>query len=95
MALRKDGARVHLIERRDIEARSPEDITHNLIHAFDRFTERNAAKNGTAGPRPSISKASPWHGTTLIRLQRPMAAAPHKGAFDLVQLLASMDCACR
>jgi len=49
MALRKDGALVHLIERKDIEARLPENMAHNLVHAFDRFADRSAATNDAPG----------------------------------------------
>jgi hypothetical protein len=82
LALLKAGALVHLIERRDIEGRLPQDIAHNLV--CDRFWGQPWGDERHSRPRPSISKASPRHRTTIIRLRRPMAASPRKGAFEMV-----------
>jgi putative YphP/YqiW family bacilliredoxin len=37
MGLLKDGTLVHMIERSDIECRSPDAVAHSLARAFDRF----------------------------------------------------------
>ena len=37
MGLLKGGKLVHMIERSDIEGRSPDATAHNLVSAFDRF----------------------------------------------------------
>ena len=37
IGLLKDGKLVHMVERSDIEGRTPEAIAYNLVSAFDRF----------------------------------------------------------
>ena len=37
IAILRDGKVVHMIERRDIEGRGPQDVAKNLTAAFDRF----------------------------------------------------------
>lgn len=37
MALFKDGAVVHMVERQDIEGHAPESIASNLTQAFDKY----------------------------------------------------------
>lgn len=37
MALLKDGKVVHMIERKNIEGRTPEEIAENLVQAFESF----------------------------------------------------------
>ena len=41
IALFKDGKVVHMIERREIEGRMPQDVAKNLTAAFDRFCSKS------------------------------------------------------
>lgn len=43
IALLKDGKVVHMIERRDIEGRQPQDVARNLTSAFDRHCTKQPA----------------------------------------------------
>jgi putative YphP/YqiW family bacilliredoxin len=42
IALLKDGKVVHMIERKDIEGRQPQDVAKTLTAAFDRFCAKGA-----------------------------------------------------
>jgi putative YphP/YqiW family bacilliredoxin len=42
IALLKDGKVVHMIERKDIEGRMPQDVAKNLTNAFDRHCSKGA-----------------------------------------------------
>lgn len=44
IALFKDGAVVHMLERKDIEGRFPQDVAKNLTAAFDRHCAPAPAK---------------------------------------------------
>ncbi len=46
LALFQNGKAIYMMQRREIEGRSPEDIAHRLIKVFDQYCQR---------PGPSIS----------------------------------------
>jgi len=47
IALLRDGKLLYMLERHDIEGRMPEEIAHDLTHAFDQFcaSAGSVAKN--------------------------------------------------
>jgi putative YphP/YqiW family bacilliredoxin len=59
IALLKDGQLIYMLERRDIEVRSADQIASALRNAFDRFCEKGSGTGGAVVNQPNLESTTP------------------------------------
>src|SRR5262245_55730331 len=58
VALLKDGQLIYMLERRDIEVRSADQIASELRSAFDKFCEKGSSAGGAAVNQSSLESTA-------------------------------------
>jgi putative YphP/YqiW family bacilliredoxin len=59
IALLKDGQLIYMLERRDIEVRSADQIASELRTAFDKFCEKGSSAGGAVVGQPNPESTTP------------------------------------